>query len=69
MLPIEYITSDEQSRLHQAQGYSELLQLLPGKLQQFAGWQASHWSGYELDERCACPEQASVLRELLERLG
>jgi glutamate/tyrosine decarboxylase-like PLP-dependent enzyme len=59
-----------ESRLHQAQGYSELLQLLPESLQQFAGWQASRWSGYELDETLRVPpEQArAVLGELLERL-
>jgi glutamate/tyrosine decarboxylase-like PLP-dependent enzyme len=59
-----------ESRLHQAQGYSELLQLLPESLQRFAGWQASRWSGYELDETLRVPpEQArAVLGELLERL-
>ena len=59
-----------ESRLHQAQGYSELLQLLPESLQQFAGWQASRWFDYELDETLRVPrEQArAVLGELLERL-
>jgi len=51
-----------ESRLHQAQGYSELLQLLPESLQQFAEWQASRWSGYELDETLRVPpEQARAV--------
>jgi hypothetical protein len=56
--------------LHQAQGYSDLLQLLPASLQQFAAWQAGRWQDYELDETLRVPEAKAraVLNELLERL-
>jgi glutamate/tyrosine decarboxylase-like PLP-dependent enzyme len=56
--------------LHQAQGYSDLLQLLPESLQQFAAWQARRWHAYELDETLRVPEEKAraVLNELIERL-
>jgi glutamate/tyrosine decarboxylase-like PLP-dependent enzyme len=60
-----------EKRLHQAQGYSDLLQLLPESLQQLAAWQARHWHDYDLDETLHVPQEKAraVLSELIERLA